>query len=116
MPVIKAEKREGPGSPFRYVWKDIPRASEGEPLSLSGGTDRSIQVFGRFRGATVVIEGSLEDVPVNYAPLTDRQGNEISFLGAGMAIIAGVTYHTRWRVLGGSAETNLTVIIMSRSA
>ncbi len=106
---------KGPGAFFKNVWEGVPRASEGAPLSVPSGAGRSIQVFGEFDGATIVVEGSLEVAPVHYSPLRDEQGYVISLSGEGMERIAGVVHHTRWRVLGGGAKTNLTIIIMSRS-
>ena len=102
---------------FRRQWT-LPADEVGVPVALPRHADRSLQISGAFDGATLRIEGSLDGV--NFAPLTDPQGNDLVFTSypAGYAskieAISEAVVSVRPKTIGGAA-TALVVTLLSRS-
>lgn len=101
------------GAAYLATWQ-LGQGDTGEPISYTTAADRTFQVTGTFGGATVVLEGSLEANPVNYATLTDPQGNGLSFSAAKIEAVTEVVTHIRPRVIGGDGTTNLTCTLLLR--
>ncbi len=116
MTTIAADRTQGGGSTYRHVWAGLANGDDGAPVTIPGAPDRTVQVFGTFgAGGTIVFEGTLEAVPVNWFPLVDPQGNAISFGAAGGELVLELVAHIRPRVTAGDGTTDITAIVFSGS-
>ena len=94
---------------------------EGDFESLVGAADKTVQVTGTFGGAMVVIEGSnvVNPSASDWFILTTASGplsgTNLTFSGAGGALVAENPLHIRPRVTGGTS-TDLTVDLVSRNS
>ena len=94
-------------------WTGLLNTDDGAPVEMPGSADRSIQFTGTFGvGGTVAFEGSNDGV--NYASLTDPQGNAISKTASGIEAVAEVTRFVRPRVTAGDGTTNLVATLLVR--
>ena len=100
------------GNTHRYVWSNVNTGDVCLPAQHPGAPDRTVQVFGTFGGASVGFNGTLEDAPANYFPLTKDGTNAIAIVAAGGSIIAENTNWTQPVVTGGAAS-GLTIITSS---
>jgi|SRR6478752_1285672 len=73
-------------------------------------SDRCVQTFGSFGAGTINMEGSNEEVPLNWAPLHDPQGTAITFTAAGIKQILENPLHIR-ATLTGSTGASVTVLL-----
>lgn len=95
------------------AWADMANGDDGVRAELANFADRSVQVSGTFgTGGAVVIEGSIDGV--NYATLTDPQGNALSITEAKIESIAEVVRYVRPRVPSGDGTTALTVTMLMK--
>jgi len=88
--------------------------SVGEAFPAAAYPDKSVQVEGTFgAAATVVIQGTNEEIPTNWHTLVDPQGNALSFTAARLE---AVLENTRWvrpaLASGGDGSTSIDVIMM----
>jgi hypothetical protein len=100
-----------------YTWTPLATGDTGQPISHTGAADMSVQFFGTFNSATIVLEGSLQDpagTVDTYATLTDSGDNAISKTTAAMEAIASMAVTIRPSVSSGTA-TDLTCILFVRS-
>ncbi len=116
-PSIQNISDEGIGNASSRVitWADLTQADSdvGSAVSWVGFPDRAVQVAGTFGvGGAVVIEGSIDGS--NYAPLTDPQGNALSFTAAKIEAISELVRFIRPRVTAGDGTTSLTVSLIVR--
>lgn len=98
-------------------WSGLRLGDEGEPFECPFWAGKTVQVYGTFgTGGTVVVEGTLDVglTPV-YAILTDPQGNAISKTAASIETVAENVYKIRPRITGGTASTDLTVVLLVAS-
>ena len=115
IPLINVKLSDyGENNGIRVVkWEGLGQGDDGAPSTLINFADRTIQVFGTFgAGGSVRVEGSLDGV--NYAPLTDPQGNYIVLSTAKLEAISEVVRYIRPVVVGGDGTTDLTVSIVFR--
>lgn len=94
------------------AWTGLLLGDEGDALPFSAYTDRSVQVFGTFGGATLRVEGSNDGA--NWATLTDPQGNDLLITSAKLEMVAEATLMIRPKVVGGDGTTNLSVYMLCR--
>lgn len=109
-------RTDNPDGTHRHRWGTLTSTdTQGEAVSIPGAADRTVQINGAdFDGATVIIEGSVEETPTNFHTLTDPQGNAISKSSASLeAILENVTW-VRPRLTGAGASTDIDVTILSR--
>lgn len=92
-------------------WTGLGNADQGEATELTNKADRTIQVFGTWGSATLVVEGSLDGV--NYETLTDPQGNLLSFTTNRIETVTEAVRYIRPRTSGGTG-TDVTAILLSR--
>lgn len=93
------------------TWAGMAVGDDGERIELANFADRSVQVTGVFgAGGNVRIEGSLDGV--NYAPLTDPQGNNLDINAAKIEAITEIVRYIRPRVTAGDGTTLLTVTML----
>lgn len=102
----------------RVVWSNLGNGDDGAPVSFLVAGDKTVQVTGTPGvGGTLIFEGSLEETPTNYFPLTDHNGNAISFtLAAGSEgeLVAENVAHIRPRVTGGDVSTDFEATMIAR--
>lgn len=97
------------------TWAGMSNGDVGESVELANFADRSVQVVGDFgAGGTVRIEGSIDGV--NYATLTDPQGNALDILWAKIEAVTEVVRWIRPRVTSGDGTTSLTVTMLLKGA
>jgi hypothetical protein len=97
------------------TWPNLANGDQGQPIELANFADRSLQVVGVFgAGGSVRIEGSLDGV--NYAALTDPQGNDLNFTTAKIEAVSEVVRWLRPRVAAGDGTTALTVVALLKGA
>ena len=113
-PIIKGRKpvdAQFPHECATFTWADLADGDEGEAVQYGSFSDRSVQFVGTFGGGTVMFEGSNDGV--NYATLSDPQGNPLSKTSAGIEAVLEATRYVRPRVSGGAGGA-ITVILFVR--
>lgn len=101
------------GTAASFTWSNLANGDAGTELMLAEFADKSVQVFGTFGvGGTVQIEGSNDGV--NYAVLTDPQGNNLLLTSAKIETVSEVTAYIRPRIIAGDGTTSLTVVALGR--
>lgn len=116
MAVIAAVRTEGPGRTYRYTWDSMAGGDSGEPVSIPGASDKTVQISGTFGTSTVSIQGSLYAADSGvYANLTDPQGNALTAIAA--AALESITENTTWikPVVAAGSGTPITVVLLARS-
>jgi len=111
MATVDVSVAEGPAQSFIATWSGLATGDVGAPIDYVGHADRTVQVVGAFGGASVSLEGSLNGS--HWSPLTDAQGNVISFTAAGIEAVTEMVLYIRPKVVGG-AGTSVTVMLMMR--
>lgn len=97
------------------TWAAMQNGETGSEIELANFADRSVQVSGAFGvGGVVRIEGSNDGV--NYAPLTDPQGNALDFITAKIEAVSEVVRYVRPRVTAGDGSTSLTITMLLKGA
>lgn len=85
----------------------------GVPVRHVGAVERTVQMFGTWGGATVAMQGTVEDTPTNWMPLTDVQGNALQATDDCLETITELVRHIRPAVTGGTG-TSVTVMLLMR--
>ena len=109
--VVQPTPNHPQGSIVRFTWV-LAQGDTGGEITWLTYADRSVQVFGTFGGASVVIEGSNDGT--NWAVLTDPQGNDLSISSAKIEQILEVCLFLRPRISGGDGTTSLTAVVVAR--
>lgn len=112
MAIIDPEITDGEGRTVIVRWALGP-GDTGRPVRYGGAADRTVQIIGTFGGATVSMEGTLEDTATTWMPLTDAQGNAISATANALEAITELVRQIRPVVTGGTG-TNVTVLLLMR--
>lgn len=112
MAVITPTVEERESRTYLVTWVLGPDDT-GAPVKFVGAVERTVQIIGTFGGATVAMQGTVEDTPANWMPLTDVQGEAISVTAAALETITEVVRHTRPAVTGGTG-TSVTVLLLLR--
>lgn len=89
-------------------WETIGNADVGQAHEMAAWPDRTVQLFGTWAGATIVMEGSNDGT--NWATLRDPAGNNLSFTANGLKAILENPRYIRPSSSGG-AGTDVDVII-----
>ena len=115
MAVIAAVRTEGEGRTYRYTWDLMAGGDSGEPVTIPGAADKTVQISGTFGTSTVAIQGGLDasDAGV-YNNLTDPQGNAIAAIAAGA--LESITENTTWikPVVAAGTGTPIKVVLLCR--
>lgn len=98
---------------FVAQWADLAAGDDGDAIGFSQYTDKSVQVSGTFGGASLRIEGSNDGV--NWAVLTDPQGNDLLISSAKIEMITEATAYVRPVVVGGGTVA-LTVSMLLKES
>lgn len=113
MATIPVTFAEGEAQTTIATWANMTTWDVGEPVRYAGAADRTVQVFGTFGGATVTIEGTLENVPINWSQLNDAQGDPIAITAARIEAVVELVRQIRPKVTGGTG-TSVTVMMLMR--
>lgn len=114
MAVAAAVIEQGEGRTTRVTWAAMAAGDTGDPISLPGAPDATVQVVGTFSGSTVTLEGSLEKTPVNWFPLSNQADSNIAFTAPGGEFIQQVVTWIRPSAAGGTG-TGLIVTLLARA-
>lgn len=106
-----AANNNGSYEAHTYTWT-LTEADTAVRVTAGENADRTVQIAGTFGGATVVVQGSLDDT--NYLPLHDMAGNALSFTAAGIASIAEATPYLKVVATGGAAQSVKAMIFARR--
>ena len=102
------------GRSYLHTWNLLTADATGDVISFPGASDRTVQFVADTTGsATIILEGSLDDV--TFFPLTDGQGNAISFTASGGELVSEnvLFYRPRLSTIGSGAIW--TARLLSRS-
>jgi hypothetical protein len=92
------------------IWTPLANGDDGQAWDTQDFPDISFQVVGTFgSGGTLLIEGSNEVTPTNWATLNDPQANALSFTSAKIEQLLELPRWVRPRVSAGDGTTSLTV-------
>lgn len=92
------------------TWASIGDSDTCTPVSFPDLTDRSVQVFGTFGGASIAIQGS-NDAGTTFAPLNDPGGTVIGITTAKIKAILENSEQIK-PVTSGGTGSSLTVCIL----
>jgi hypothetical protein len=92
-------------------WEGLANGDTGAPIDFSQYSDRSVQVVGTFGvNGSVRLEGSIDGI--NYAALTDPQGNNLDISTAKIEAVTELVLYVRPQVTAGDGSTNLSVFLL----
>ncbi len=96
------------------TWSPLTSANlDGQPMSIPGASDMTVQVFGTFDSGTITIQGSNQAIPTTWATLHDVSGTPLTFTSAGIEAIAENPLHIR-PLLSGAGSDSLSILILSK--
>lgn len=95
---------------FVAHWDNANAGDQCAPLQFAQYTDKSVQVAGTFGGASVSFEGSNDGI--NWAVLTDPQGNPLTFTSPKIEMITEASWWARPVVTGGDGSTSINVLVL----
>src|SRR5512135_266833 len=103
-------KMEEAAGVLSVKWTGLGAGESGTPLVCPDYPFRTVQAYGTFNGATVVIEGSIDnDVSTaTYAPINDAEGDALTFASEGIKKLLEDASIIRPRITGGEAGTRIT--------
>jgi len=109
-----ASDKNGTNTTVAHVakWVGLAANDDGQAVACAQYTDKSVQVSGIFGGASLVFEGSNNGI--DWATLTDPQGNALSFTSAKIELVSEATHYARPKVTGGDGTTNLSVYVLMK--
>jgi hypothetical protein len=97
-----------------YVqWLAMGNADTGSGTEFGQYPDRTIGVYGTFGGATVTIQGSMDNS--TWSTLNDYKGNALTYTAAGISLIAENPLYIRAITSGGSGSSINVIILGSRA-
>ena len=103
------------GSFVVIQWANMLNGDVGAACGFVQFADRSVQVTGTLGAAgSVRWEGSNDSV--NYAVLTDPQGNNLDYTVVKIETVTEIAVLARPRVTAGDGTTSLTVTMLARRA
>jgi hypothetical protein len=114
MATATIEDVTGNGHATLVTWVLTDADTSGDPAMWVEYADRNIQMTGTFNGGTVVIEGSNDGA--NWHPLSDPQGNALTFTSGKIEQILEVTKYTRPRITSGTGLTVTVLALCRRSS
>lgn len=115
MAAITATKAMPAGGNARYIifaWEGMASGDTAVAVELAQLADRSVQVSGAFDGATINIEGSINGV--DYATLTDPQGNALSFTSGRIEGVTELVAYIRPAIVGGGASAAVDIHLLMK--
>jgi hypothetical protein len=115
MAVITPTPVESMSTGVTYVkWENVTAADTCAPTFFAEYSDRSVQVFGVFDGATVQMKGTNGHGVAPYEALNDPHQNVLSFTGPKIEQILENTQAIKPEFSGGGINQSLTIILVGR--
>lgn len=116
MATVNLDRDPSTGAGVGVQWTPLTTTNaDGQAWDSLDFADISVQVVGTFGvGGTLLIEGSNQATPANWATLNDPQGNALSFTAAKMEQLLEMPRWIRPRVSAGDGTTSLTVELWAR--
>ena len=110
MPTIYATRQPtGANNAFVAAVTGLANGDVTESFSVASYVDKSIQVFGTFgAGGSLTVQGSNDGV--NWATLSDEQGNALVFTAPGIKMPAQATQYVRGAA-SGDGTTDLDMLM-----
>lgn len=109
-PVLSKVSDGGMYDVYLATWTAMGNADTGATITMSGASDRSVQMEGTYGGATISFQGSNDGT--NFQILTDPQGNALTWTSANrLEQVSELTRYVR-PITSGGAGTNLTVTLL----
>jgi hypothetical protein len=109
-PMITSVGDAGDGSAIRVVWTPVTEADSCRPVKYPKHSDKSIQVFGTFGGATVALNGS-NDGGTTFAALNTPASAAIVLNAAGIKAVLENTEIVQPVATGGAGQL-LTIAML----
>lgn len=107
---------KGDGSLVQIKYAGLSEADTDPPsIDLSEWSDVSVHISGTFNAGTCVVEGT-NDESIPHVPLTDPQGNNLSFTAAKLEQIMEICYKLRPRITTGTGVSVNAVFILKRAS
>jgi hypothetical protein len=103
------------GGCFVITWSGLGVGDDGDPAQFGGAPDRSIQVYGTFGGASLILQGR-NSAAAPWFTLTNPLGGDLIFTAAGGKAVCELTRHVRPFVSGGDGSTDLIAELDLRSS
>lgn len=105
----------GDGTVITHIINALVQNEVGAGIDWSEFQDRSVQISGTFGTATVLVEGSNDNI--NWFTLSNAAGGTaLSFTAAGLRQVLEASLWMRVRVTGGDGTTNLNAAVFLRRA
>ena len=102
------------GASYLHTWNLTTADPTGDSIKHPGASDRTVQFVADTAGsATIILEGSLDDDI--FFPLTDGQGNAISFTASGGELVSENVLFYRPRLSTTGSGAIWTARLLSRS-
>jgi hypothetical protein len=105
------------------VWQNLKSGDNGRAVSLARHSDKSIQVYGTFDGATVTVQetndlrgqpGSTYEADAEWVTCKDPLNTEMVSTSSAKYQFLDIGLYTRVIVTGGTANTDITVSICAK--
>jgi hypothetical protein len=112
MPTINPTNKPGEGQ--LTIWAGLATGDDGAAIGLLGSGERTFVAFGTFGGATVTLEGSLDEA--EWFTLKDPQGANIALTARGMRTVLEAPQYVRPVVTGGSGASITAQVLVRRTA
>ena len=114
MAEVKAVVTNTSSGAVRAEWPSVQAGDTCQPVDYDTHADRTVQITGTFGGASVAVQGSLEEVPVNWSVLTDPQGNDLNLTASKIEMVVENTAFVRPAITGGDGSTDLNITLFMR--
>lgn len=121
MPTVDCtHKLGGVNNVVSVSWFSMPADSEGGHIEMPNHSDKTVQFYGIFGGASIKIQGSNDErVSTDYASsawydLSDTSGNSVSKSSAGASVIMENPRFVRSIVTGGDGTTSINAVICAK--
>lgn len=103
-------------------WLSVPADEVGQVIYIPNHSDKTLNVWGTFGGATAVLQGTNDDRAItdvenaDWKTLDDHKGNSCSYTSAQtyLAVVYPNPTYIRVKVTGGNGTTSLNFSITSK--
>lgn len=105
------------------AWNNIGAGDTCGAFQLKEHTDKQIQVWGVFSGATIGFQGScdprarpdhVDHLNAEWFDMTDKRDAEVSMNQSGGELISDIAFYVRPTITGGDINTDLNFVLFAR--
>ena len=109
MATITADKKPREGGIQKIIWETMGNADTGTSVKCADYPDKTVDVIGTFGGATVTLQGSMDDS--TWSTMVDSTGTNLAFTAAStLKLIRDNPLFIR-AITSGGTGTDIDVII-----